>query len=191
VVTDPIAGVTQTGIRTEDGTERATDVIVLATGFASHAFTAPMEITGVEATTLAEAWGELPRAYLGITVPGFPNLFLLYGPNTNGGTGSIVNVIESAMNHVLAALDALETAEATRIEVRRPAADAFDRELRRALANTVWHTGCTSWYLDENGNDPSQWPWTWTTYHRRTARLDPAAYAIEAAHTRRATTGRP
>ena len=151
---------------------------MLATGFASHAFVAPMAVAGEGGRTLADAWGDVPRAYLGITVPGFPNLFLLYGPNTNGGTGSVINTIECAMAHVLAALEELERADARRIEVRREAAEAFDRELRAALAGTVWHTGCTNWYVDENGNDPSQWPWLWRTYRRRTARIEPGAYGL-------------
>jgi cation diffusion facilitator CzcD-associated flavoprotein CzcO len=164
------------GIRA--GATRPADVLVLATGFKTHAFVAPMEITGPEGRTLAEEWGELPRAYLGVTVPGFPNLFLLYGPNTNGGSGSVVGTIEAAMHHVLAALGELQRRGARTIEVRREAADAFDRSLREALAGTIWHTGCRNWYVDANGNDPSQWPWTWGEYRRRTARLDPAAYQI-------------
>ena len=178
LVTDRIAEVTETGIRTEDGTERPADAIVLATGFATHAFVAPMAIAGEGGRTLAEAWGDVPRAYLGITVPGFPNLFLLYGPNTNGGTGSVVHTIECAMQQVLAALELLERADARRIEVRPEAAEAFDRELRAALAGTVWHSGCTNWYVDEHGNDPSQWPWSWSAYKRRTAELTPGAYQL-------------
>ena len=68
---------------------------------------------------------------------------------------------------------------AERIEVNRGAAESFDRELRRRLAGTVWHSGCTNWYVDENGNDPSQWPWLWSTYRRRTASLEPGAYALQ------------
>lgn len=122
----------------------------------------------------------MPRAYLGLSVPGFPNMFLLYGPNTNGGTGSVIYTIESGMSHVIAALEQLGRARAGRIEVRRRAAEAFDRELRAALAGSVWHTGCTSWYVDENGNDPNQWPWMWSAYRRRTARIDPEAYELAA-----------
>jgi cation diffusion facilitator CzcD-associated flavoprotein CzcO len=180
LITDPIAAVTPTGIRTEDGAHRAADVLVLATGFRAHDFVAPMQITGVDGRTLAEEWAEVPRAYLGLSVPGFPNMFLLYGPNTNGGTGSVIFTIESGMGHVIAALDRLERTRARRIELRREAAEAFDRELRAALARSVWHTGCTSWYVDHNGNDPSQWPWQWSDYRRRTARIDPSAYAIGA-----------
>ena len=179
LVTERIAEVTPHGIRTEDGTERPADVLVLATGFRTHGFVAPMEITGAGDETLAQAWAGVPKAYLGMSVPGFPNMFLIYGPNTNGGTGSVIYTIEAGMGHVIAALRELDRADARRIEVRREKAEAFDRALREALAGTVWHTGCTSWYLDEHGNDPQQWPWLWSQYRRRTAALEPDAYELE------------
>jgi cation diffusion facilitator CzcD-associated flavoprotein CzcO len=178
LVDDRIAEVTPHGIRTEDGSERQADVLVLATGFRAHSFVAPMEVVGSEGRTLAEEWATVARAYLGMSVPGFPNMFLLYGPNTNGGTGSVIYTIEAGMTHVLAALGELDRAGAQRIEVSRQAAEAFDRELRAALKGTVWHTGCTNWYVDENGNDPNQWPWVWSRYRRRTARIEPGTYAL-------------
>ena len=178
LITGPISELTRDGVRTSDGVERAADVIVFATGFRTHGFVAPLRITGARGRTLAEEWGERPRAYLGLSVPDFPNMFLLYGPNTNGGTGSVIETIEAGATHVIAALRALERSRAREIRIRPAAADAFDRELRGALANTVWHTGCTSWYVDEHGNDPNQWPWLWSTYRRRTARLDPGAYEL-------------
>jgi cation diffusion facilitator CzcD-associated flavoprotein CzcO len=181
LVTERIDEVTPAGIRTTDGAERRADVMVLATGFKTHGFVAPMEITGTEGRTLAQEWAGVPRAYFGLTVPGFPNMFVLYGPNTNGGTGSVIYTIESGMRHVLAALAAMERAHARRIEVRRAAADEFDRTLRAALAGTVWHTGCTNWYVDEHGHDPNQWPWLWSTYRRRTAQIAPNAYELGAA----------
>ena len=165
-------------VRTADGRERPADALVLATGFATHGFVAPMEITGVGGRTLAEEWAGAPRAYLGLSVPGFPNMFLIYGPNTNGGTGSVIFTIESGVRHVIAALREMDRQRAQHIEVRRAALERFDQELRSALAQTVWHTGCTNWYVDENGNDPNQWPWLWSAYRRRTARLEPAAYAL-------------
>ena len=179
LVDDPIREVTPSGIRTDDGTERLADVLVLATGFKTHGFVAPMEVLGTGGRSLAQEWSELARAYLGMSVPGFPNLFLLYGPNTNGGTGSVIYTIEAGVQHVIEAARALERSRARTIEVRRDAAASFDRELRDALSTSVWHTGCTNWYVDENGNDPNQWPWTWTTYRRRTARLAPGAYALD------------
>ena len=179
LVAERVEAVTATGIRDATGAERPADAIVLATGFASHDFVAPMEIAGRGGRTLAEEWGEVPRAYLGLAVPAFPNMFLLYGPNTNGGTGSVVNTLECGIGHLLAALRELEASGSSRIEVRPDAAEAFDRELRAALAKTVWHSGCSNWYVDENGADPSQWPWTWSAYRRRTARLAPGAYALQ------------
>ncbi len=179
VVADRIAEVTPRGIRTQDGREREADAVVLATGFKTHAFVAPMEIAGAGGRRLSEEWSDVARAYLGLSVPGFPNMFLLYGPNTNGGTGSVINTIEAGTNHVIAALGELERADARRIEVTRVAAEQFDRDLRVALAGTVWHSGCTNWYVDADGNDPSQWPWLLTSYRRRTARIEPGTYALE------------
>jgi len=178
LVTDRIESVTPNGIRTADGRERAADVLVLATGFESHGFVAPMQISGRGGVSLSEAWTPTPRAYLGMSVPRFPNMFLLYGPNTNGGTGSVIYTIEAGAAHVISALDELARSRTDRIEVRASAADRFDGELRAALRDTVWHTGCTSWYVDENGNDPSQWPWLWSTYRRRTAQVDRTAYEV-------------
>jgi cation diffusion facilitator CzcD-associated flavoprotein CzcO len=178
LVTDRMVEVTPGGIRADDGTERRADVLVLATGFKTHGFVAPMEIVGEGGRTLTEEWADVPRAYLGLSVPSFPNMFLLYGPNTNGGSGSVIYVIESGMGHVIAALGELERANARRIEVRRERAEAFDRELRAALAGSVWHDGCTNWYVDENGNDPNQWPWLWTNYRRRTSRIEQGTYEL-------------
>ena len=180
LVTDRGAEITPGGVKAADGTERPADVLVLATGFQSHGFVAPMEIVGSAGRSLSEEWGQVPRAYLGLSVPGFPNMFLLYGPNTNGGTGSVIYTIEAGMQHVLAALEELDAAEARRIELKPRTAEQFDRELRDALQGTVWHTGCTSWYVDENGNDPSQWPWLWSTYRRRTSRVEPGTYELTA-----------
>jgi cation diffusion facilitator CzcD-associated flavoprotein CzcO len=181
LITDPLAAVAPRGIRIRDGEERPADVIVLATGFKTHGFVAPMEVVGEGGRTLAEEWSEVPRAYLGLSVPQFPNMFLLYGPNTNGGTGSVIYTLEAGVAHVIAALRELDRRAAQKITVRREAAEAFDRELRAALGKTVWHTGCTSWYLDESGNDPNQWPWLWHTYRRRAAEVSPDAYEMTAA----------
>ena len=178
LVTDRVTAVTPTGVRTEDGAERPADVLVLATGFRTQDFVAPMEIAGRAGRTLSEAWADVPKAYLGITVPGFPNMFLLYGPNTNGGAGSVIYTHECAMAHVIDAIRTLDRATARTIEVRSEAAQAFDRELREALVGTVWQTGCDSWYVDDAGNNPNNWPWLWATYKRRTARVDPAAYQL-------------
>jgi cation diffusion facilitator CzcD-associated flavoprotein CzcO len=183
LVAERIGAVSAGGIRDAAGVERPADAIVLATGFASHDFVAPMEIAGRDGRSLSEEWGEVARAYLGLSVPSFPNMFLLYGPNTNGGSGSVVNTLECGIGHVLAALREMERAGADRIEVKAEAAASFDRELRAALAKTVWHSGCSNWYVDENGNDPSNWPWIWTAYRRRTRELAPGAYELSTSGT--------
>jgi cation diffusion facilitator CzcD-associated flavoprotein CzcO len=180
LIAEGVDRVTPGGVRDATGVERPADALVLATGFASHDFVAPMEIAGSGGRTLAETWAEVAHAYLGLSVPGFPNMFLLYGPNTNGGSGSVVNTLECGVGHVLAALDEMERSRAGRIEVSRAAAEDFDRELRAALSGTVWQSGCSNWYVDENGNDPNNWPWTWSVYRRRTERLVPGAYELGA-----------
>lgn len=178
LIAEGVEAATPSGIRDAAGVERPADAIVFATGFASHDFVAPMEISGMEGRALTAAWAEVARAYLGLSVPGFPNLFLLYGPNTNGGSGSVVNTLECGIGHVLAALEEMNGRGADRVEVSQGAAEDFDRELRTALAGTVWQAGCSNWYVDENGNDPNNWPWTWSAYRRRTRELVPGAYAF-------------
>ena len=129
--------ITSQGVVGGDGIERPADVLILATGFKSHDFVAPMEIRGVGGRTLAEEWTETPKAYLGLSVPAFPNMFLLYGPNTNGGTGSVVFIVEAGMRHVLAALAELERTGTRQIEVRPEVADEFHREIRRPSRNRL------------------------------------------------------
>ena len=177
VITGGVERITPQGVVGADGVERPADVLVLATGFKSHDFVAPMEIRGVGGRRLADEWAETPKAYLGLSVPAFPNMFLLYGPNTNGGTGSVVFIVEAGMTHVLAALAELKRTGTRQIEVRREVADDFHREVKQALPDTVW-TGCGNWYLDENGHSPNQWPWRWATYTRRTRQLEPGAYLV-------------
>jgi cation diffusion facilitator CzcD-associated flavoprotein CzcO len=177
VITGGVERITAQGVVGGDGVERPADVLVLATGFKSHDFVAPMEIRGVGGCRLADEWAETPKAYLGLSVPGFPNMFLLYGPNTNGGTGSVVFIVEAGMTHVLAALAELKRTGTRTIEVRREIADDFHREVKQALPDTVW-TGCGNWYLDESGHSPNQWPWRWATYTRRTRQLEPGAYLV-------------
>jgi cation diffusion facilitator CzcD-associated flavoprotein CzcO len=181
LVTSAVTGLTRRGVLDADGREHEAEVVVWATGFRAHDFVAPMEIVGAGGRRLRDAWADVPRAYLGLSVPDFPNMFLIYGPNTNGGTGSVVVTIESNLRHVTAALRELDRRVADRVEVARPVADTFDGELRAALQDTVWHTGCENWYLDAQGNNPNQWPWLLSTYRRRTSKLEPGAYVFSCA----------
>ncbi len=178
VVTSGVREVTPGGITLADGTTRALDVIIFGTGFQARTFVAPMDICGRE-ETLEEAWAGLPHAWHGISVPGFPNAFLVYGPNTFGGSGSAIYMLESQMRHITAAVERLRRSGARTIEVRGEAHDEFIRELRGRQAKTVWATGgCHSWYVDEHGRDPTNWPGYTAEYRRRVLRDDPAVYAM-------------
>lgn len=172
VVTDAIERVTPTGIVTTDGTERAVDTIVVATGFAATEFLSPIEITGRDGTRLAEVWKGGASAYEGISVAGFPNLFILYGPNTNLGHNSIIFMIEAQIRFVLSCLARLREPGVRWIDVRTEAADRYDDELQQALHGTVWEAGCDSWYKNEAGRVTNNWPkftvaYWWETRHPR------------------------
>ncbi|NMI01133.1 NAD(P)/FAD-dependent oxidoreductase [Pseudonocardia sp. K10HN5] len=177
VVADPITEVTAGGIRTADGAEHPADVIILGTGFAANDFLAPMKVFGPDGRELSEQWRDGARAYLGITVPGFPNLFLLYGPNTNVGSGSVVHMLESQIHYVREALRQL-AAGARSLTVRPEAASEFDTEMQRRLAGSVW-TSCESWYRTASGRITNNWPGMMREYRRRTSRFDPADYEVE------------
>jgi cation diffusion facilitator CzcD-associated flavoprotein CzcO len=158
-----------------DGTERPADVIVLSTGFESTRFLAPMEIRGRKGVDLNEAWREGANAYLGMTVAGFPNLFIMYGPNTNLGSGSIIFQLESQMSYILDAVQTLRSRGGW-LSVRPDVQASFDREIQQRLSTSVWQTGCSNWYVDENGRNTNNWPGFTVEYRRRTRRLDPSDF---------------
>ncbi|MBW0113985.1 NAD(P)/FAD-dependent oxidoreductase [Pseudonocardia sp. KRD-169] len=174
VVTDAIAAVTPTGVRTADRTEHPADVIVLGTGFATSDFLAPMKVFGPGGAELSDRWREGARAHLGIAVPGFPNLFLLYGPNTNVGSGSIVHMLESQIAYVRQAIAAI-AGGAGPLSVRPEVESRFDTEMQDRLGRSVW-TGCQSWYRTETGRIVNNWPGLMREYRRRTARFDAEEY---------------
>lgn len=182
VVVDPIVRVTPTGVvaRAADGTEteRPVDVIVWGTGFRTHAFVAPIEVRGTDARRLADAWAGGASAHLGITVSGFPNLFLLYGPNTNLGFGSIVVMIEAQVGYVLDALRTLRRSGAAAMALRPEVDRASDEELQERLRGSVW-TSCNSWYRQgPEGRIVNNWPGHMVEYRRRTKNVDPDEYAL-------------
>jgi cation diffusion facilitator CzcD-associated flavoprotein CzcO/acetyl esterase/lipase len=174
VVTHAIAEVTAGGVRTSDGTEHPADVIILGTGFATTDFLAPMKVFGAGGRELTEQWRAGASAHLGITVPGFPNLFLLYGPNTNLGSGSIVHVLECQIGYVRQALELIRSGVRT-LAVRPEVAARYDVEIQRRLARTVW-TGCRNWYRTASGRIVNNWPGTTREYARRTRRFEVDEY---------------
>ena len=174
VVTDEIREVTPRGIVTADGQERVIDTLIFGTGFTANEFLAPMAIRGLHGT-LDEAWQGGAEAYLGMTVTGFPNLFVLYGPNTNLGHNSIIYMLESQFDYVMQALDALHRVR--RLDVRADIQHASTQHAAALAASTGPATA--HWYKTPAGKITSNWPGYTFTYRRLTRTLDLADYNVE------------
>jgi cation diffusion facilitator CzcD-associated flavoprotein CzcO len=172
VVTEAIDRVEPHAVHTADGNARPADTIVWATGFETTRFLAPIAIEGRGGRRLDEAWRDGAEAHLGITVPDFPNLFVLYGPNTNLGHNSIIFMIECQVGYVVRCLDRLLRGGVRSLAVRRDVADRFNAELQRKLAKTTWTTGCASWYKNAAGKVVNNWSGFTTEYWWRTRRSD-------------------
>jgi cation diffusion facilitator CzcD-associated flavoprotein CzcO len=179
LATEPIREVVEDGIVTADGVHHPADTILFGTGFTATEFLAPMEVEGRDGHNLTEEWADGAEAYLGITVPGFPNMFLLYGPNTNHGTGSALELIEAQARYAAEAAQLLAGGAAERLEVRREVHDAFTHEMRERLDESVWAT-CASWYVTADGRVTNQWPGTQTEYRRRTRSVALDDYHVHA-----------
>ena len=188
VVTEPIDHVEPDAIVTTAGDRRATDVIIFGTGFETTDFLAHIPVTGEAGHNLAEEWEEGAHAYLGVAVPRFPNLYLLYGPNTNLGHNSILFMVERQINFILQALAVQVQAEPVgaagvgtlaRVAVTLDAYRRDDARTQKLMASTTWVSNCTSWYKTESGRVTNNWP-TWTVrYWRDTLRLRSADIAVE------------
>ena len=175
LVTDPIARIVPGGVETADGTVRAVDVIVLATGFSTTRYVSSIDVVGRDGVTLAEAWSDGAQAFLGITTAGFPNLFMLYGPNTNNG--SILTMLEAQSAHIVAQLRRLVDEDLAWVDVRPEAMAAYNEEVQAAIAGVaVWQAGCTNYYRSPSGRVVTQWPFSMTDYRERTGRVDPDCF---------------
>jgi len=173
--TQGIRRITATGVETVDGRHHAADAIVYGTGFAATEFLAPMTITGRGGLDLNQAWRDGAQAYLGMTVPGFPNFFMLYGPNTNLGHSSIIYMLESQIAHVLRCMKAAQRAGASAVEVDAQRYASFNHTVQARLKATVWQ-GCKSWYVDANGHNSTNWPGFTFGYRWLTRRSSLNAY---------------
>jgi cation diffusion facilitator CzcD-associated flavoprotein CzcO len=158
VVTAPIARIDRGGVVTTDGRRVDADTIIFATGFAARDFLAPLDIAGRGGARLSETWRYGAEAYLGAMVAGFPNLFMLYGPNTNLGHNSIIFMIECQVHWILRCLGELDARRRTWIDVRRDAMLASNLALDERLRDTVWAAGCESWYKTDGGKVTNNWP---------------------------------
>jgi cation diffusion facilitator CzcD-associated flavoprotein CzcO len=177
LVTDPIARLTDGGIVTADGAEREVDCIIYGTGFRTTSFMFPMEITGNGGRSLREQWAAGAHAHLGMAVPGFPSLFLMYGPNTNTSGGSIIFYEEMQAAYIRQALEWVRRRQAAAIEVRADVEAASDREVQARFTGTAW-TQCNSWYRDETGRVVTNWPGYMREYAEQTRTLDPSEYEL-------------
>jgi cation diffusion facilitator CzcD-associated flavoprotein CzcO len=184
LVTDPIerivpgAVVTGNGTVTGNGASRPADVIIYGTGFQTLDFLAPMSVTGLRGRRLDETWRDGAEAYLGITVSGFPNFFMLYGPNTNLGGNSIIYMLEGQIRYVLGALQALDGEGPGWVDVRPEVQRAFTTWVAAASHTSVWETGCHNWYTTASGRNTNNWPVHTFLYRHRVRRFDPASYEL-------------
>ncbi len=171
LVTDPIARVTPRSIVTAGGSEHVVDTIVLATGFKATDYLHGLSVVGVGGRRLKDDWSEVAHAYLGLTVSGYPNFFMLYGPNTNQGGNSIIFILEAQAAYVVRALRAMRWRRAGAVDVKREVMEAYNETLAEALRKTVWDTGCQSYFRNENGKIATQLPYPSMWYWRRTRRF--------------------
>jgi cation diffusion facilitator CzcD-associated flavoprotein CzcO len=178
LVTDGIAEVREHSIVTNDGTEYDVDVIIYGTGFKVTDALKEQRIVGRNGLKIQEAWADGVEAHHGITIPGFPNLFMLLGPNTGLGHNSVVFMIEVQVQHIMSCLRLLAKNGADSIEVRPEAMRRFNDRIHRRLRRAVWNEGCDSWYLDENGVNRTLWPGFSFEYWARTRRARPADYIV-------------
>jgi cation diffusion facilitator CzcD-associated flavoprotein CzcO len=177
LVSEPIAEVTTAGLRTADGREHAVDCIIWGTGFMATDFVAPMRVRGAAGETLEEVWSDGAHAHLGMSVPGFPSMFLMYGPNTNTSGGSIIFYLEAQAAYIRQALEHLRAGGHRTLDVRREVETASDRELQARFSGTAW-TGCDSWYRDRHGRIVANWPGYMREYMERTRTFAAADYVF-------------
>ena len=177
LVTEAIVRVEPEGVRTSDGQLHCLDVLVLATGFQTHQFMRPMKVTGRNGLKLDDVWEEANRSYLSISVPDFPNFFMLIGPYSPVGNFSLISVAETQLAYVMQLVDLLHRGKARQVSAKAAATDRFFAEMVEASRGTIWATGCRSWYIDKSGV-PASWPWDYTYFEERMARPDLEDYEL-------------
>lgn len=177
LVTDGIREITPSGVVADDGKLREVDAIVYGTGFEATGFLAPMRISGLNGQTLNERWQQGAEAYMGMTVSGFPNLFILYGPNTNLGAGSIIYMLEAQQKYVTQAVELLRRQRLRYIDVKPDVIGDYNAMLRRRnKEDSVYESGCRSWYITADGRNTVSWVGYMSEFGRRVRRLDPAHF---------------
>jgi cation diffusion facilitator CzcD-associated flavoprotein CzcO len=173
LVTEGIERIEKSGVRTRDGQLHELDVLVLATGFRVDQFVRPMQVIGRDGVALDDVWKHGPFSYLALSVPGFPNFFMLNGPNGPVGNFSLIEVAELQFAYILQLVEQVRSRVCREVCVSPEAMERFDAERREAAKTTIWASGCKSWYLDDDGL-PTAWPWTFDHFREkmREPRLD-------------------
>jgi cation diffusion facilitator CzcD-associated flavoprotein CzcO len=183
LVTDRITAITPGGVSTSDGTERTVDAIIYATGFTATEFLQPMEVVGRDGRHLQKTWSAGAQAFAGVAVAGFPNFFMLYGPNSNLGANSVIYMLETQIAYVRQALDALDRDGRAWMDVRADVQAAHNRWLDTTSERTTYRSGCRSWYTTASGRNTNNWPTFTFRYRRKLRRLDLGDFeVIGAAH---------
>jgi cation diffusion facilitator CzcD-associated flavoprotein CzcO len=178
LITDPIERIVPSGVACADGTTREADVLIYGTGFKTLEFLAPMSVAGLGGRRLHEVWRDGAEAYLGITVSGFPNFFMLYGPNTNLGGNSIIYMLEGQIGYILGAIRVLEDEGLDWLDVRPDVQRTFNAWVEAASRTSVWESGCHSWYTTPDGRNTNNWPDHTFLYRHRVRRFDLASYRV-------------
>jgi cation diffusion facilitator CzcD-associated flavoprotein CzcO len=177
LVTDRIARIVPEGIVTADGAVHEADCIIWGTGFKTNDFMFPVEVTGRDGRDLRDTWANGAFAHLGMTVPGFPSMFVMYGPNTNTSGGSIILYEEAQAAYIRQALEHVRDRGAAAVDVREDVARAYDREVQSRFEGTAW-TECDSWYRDEQGRIVANWPGYMREYVEATRELNDADFRL-------------
>jgi cation diffusion facilitator CzcD-associated flavoprotein CzcO len=177
VVTDGIAGVEEEGVRTRDGRLHELDVLVLATGFRVDRFVRPIDVIGRDGVRLDDAWSQRPSAYLSISIPGFPNFFLLNGPNGPVGNFSLIEVAELQLGYAMQLVELVRSGRCREVSPTEDATARFEAARTEAARTTIWASGCRSWYLDDRGV-PVTWPFTFERFREEMAAPKLAAFEL-------------
>ncbi|ABC31055.1 predicted flavoprotein involved in K+ transport [Hahella chejuensis KCTC 2396] len=174
--TTPIDRVTPSGVRTRDGVDHEFDAIILATGFQAAEAVIPFDLIGLGGVSLNQAWEDGAEAMLGVTVSGFPNFFMVVGPNSGLGHSSMIFMIESQVNYILDAMNKARELGVRQIHLRSRAQRLFNESLQHRLQRSVWKSGCQSWYQTKSGKITTLWPGFTVEYRRRTRKVNEADY---------------
>jgi cation diffusion facilitator CzcD-associated flavoprotein CzcO len=179
VVTEPIVRIEPKGVRTADDVLHELDVLVLATGFRPDRFIRPTVVRGRDGIDLDASWVDYPKAYLSVSIPGFPNFFMVNGPNAPIGNFSLIQIAEFQLGYILQLMERLRSGGCRQISASAAALERFDTDRIEAAKSSIWVTGCKSWYLDKHGR-PMSWPWSYARFAEVMREPDFEAYDMVA-----------